>query len=257
VPDRLDNLMNRLYQDTDQLDWTGTDLVRARGRSRTRHQRTLAILATAASVGLVATGAFALAGTNGSAPINPLGTTATPGPTLTEIRTIPPAAMLQPADIGAGVVASEPLSNDGAYAAWLSNCPQAGTWTTITSIGSRHVGLSTGDSDPRSVVEHVTAVPSGSAGRYLDDLVAATATCADHRQYSDNRPVRLSVVGQEFAGERSVLIRIEAPDRVVIKAFVVRANLIAEVERRGADVAATRALGVTAAARLCGAGLPC
>jgi hypothetical protein len=297
MPERLDDLMHRLYADTDQLPWAGADQVRARGRERARSQRGLAVLATAASVGLAASGGVLLAGSPATGPgvgsaattspatsapattarattmpatTAPMTPTATPSPTRPPTvatpsvtpggrTTVPDEAMLRPEDFGPGARSEVPLSVDGQFAFVISLCPAADpNWEDSVGAGiRREISLTQGDGPTaRSVTELVQSRRPGQADVYLDNVIAVARLCADHRRtYGETgERVRITEVDRNFAGDRSVLYRMQDADQVAWYAFVIEGDLVAELYRFDAtDAAGMRTLSVRAAARLAAA----
>ncbi|MBF9131121.1 hypothetical protein I0C86_19460 [Plantactinospora sp. S1510] len=264
-----DSVFEDLYRDTEQVHWASTSEVQHRARQLAR-RRTLTVLATALVL-LVGGGtgvltALADSGTPNlpdvvaTAPVTP---TATPPvtppnePTITPSRpasdaesradrAIPAAAMLQGSDVPSGFRPSgQDVDGDWTLNFLLSAlCESKDPWPHPgRKIAERGQSFTNGQ---RSLLQRVDRYAGQDAKRAL----AAVRTNVNNCVARDR--AEISIVGQGFAGEESLLVYSENEGLGNLLIFVRQGDLLAEIWRKdGTDRADALRLADRAAARLC------
>ena len=175
-------------------------------------------------------------------------------------RSIPTAAMLQPADVGSGYTASEAQQGDdhGSIAMMMSYCGQ-GDYTNADERGVVNRKRNVHRDDERYVLEEVSGYQNTWAARHMDDLRAVLPRCTtvDIMGNSTQRAT-LTVVDSNFTGDGAILIRETRNGTVQYHAVVRQGNVEARLRiHTGATQSQARAVVVAAAARLCNATPSC
>ncbi|MFF5054522.1 hypothetical protein ACFY1S_15200 [Micromonospora sp. NPDC000663] len=267
-----------LFRDTEHLTWAPTDQVRERGRRRTRRTRIAATLAGAVAVALVATGAVALAGGREGAPTPVLPATGSPTPTPSSSSTpsakpstpstpstppsspsttssqptkgpanpaIPLEALLRAADLPSGFRAAEDdLEGEWSFGYVASfACADTPDLSVKERAERRAEFRKPGAS---SIIERVERYSIEDAKATIAWARTVTQCEPGDEQYS------LKIVDSGFAGDGSLLIRIDGPGSVEYMLFVRQGDLVAEIRMSDrTDEAEARRVAQRAADRLC------
>ncbi|MEU4398555.1 hypothetical protein [Micromonospora orduensis] len=272
-----------LFHDTEHLTWAPTDQVRERGRRRTRRTRIAASLAGVVAVGVVATGAVALAGGREGAPTPVLPATGSPTPTPSSSPTPSPSPSATPStrntpgappsspSATSGAATKGPVSADIPAQALLraSDLPSGyraggsdlldGEWSFGYTVSI--TCAATPDRSPKERAERSAGFskPGGSSviervQRYSLEGAKATMTFWAQRvtqcEPEDER-YSLSTVDSGFAGDGSLLIRSDGPAMVDYTLFVRQGDLVAEIRLGNLTESEARRLAQRAADRLC------
>lgn len=274
-----DPLFERLYGETMAMNWQPVDQIERRGRQRAARQR-LGVVAGACVAVLLVVGAAAVAFAGRPAghviePGSPTPTSTTPGASATSptsstnstnsadstngtgpvepplVTRVPPAAMLRPADAGAGVWTPGITSGDWSIAFTLGLCGRDGAG------GFHGKRLDTRDQalehtgDDAIVLQRVAAFAVGDAERELDGLRADVLRCGQFTIPGGGGEITMSIVARSFAGQGSFLVDIDSPGGRFRNAVVIVGNLLTEVAASPNDEARVTQLAQRAAARLC------
>ncbi|WBB65863.1 hypothetical protein [Micromonospora sp. WMMD812] len=273
-----DQLFTDLYRHTENLTWAPTDQVRRRGRQRTRRARVAAGLAGVVAVAVIATGAVALAGGPDAAPPFPPATdsptptpstgpsraadptpsnsgsptgrtpsnpaTADGGPATSNVD-IPPAAMLQLADLPSGFTAAdEAPDGDWTLASTTVYCRNQSPSLAVRQVADRDRVF---DSPTDSVIQRVTRHSGDGAASSMDRVRDLVGDCVPYRPGDS-----LSILADGLGGDESLLVGslIEGePSRWL---FVRRGDLVAQLRMDEATTPAeARGYARKVADRLC------
>jgi hypothetical protein len=274
-----------LYRDTEHLIWPSSEQVRQRGRQRTRRTRMATGLAGVVAVALVATGAAALAGGPDGPPPVPLDSGSptaspppSPGPSPTTSPTgsptpttgatpsgtpprtssgptsatgdpaIPAAAMLQLADLPQGFrLTGSDLDGDWSLeAAWaVLNCRSEPPSITPGQVARRGAVF---DSPTANITQRVTRHSGGNAATSMERVRKLVTDCRPDRVGAS-----VSILGEELAGEESLLVGSDIEGTQSRWLFVRQGDLVAQVWLGRGDVtpADVRPYAQAVADRLC------
>lgn len=209
------------------------ETVRRRGRTRARRRAVGTAAALALGVAVV------------SVPV--ASHYSRPGRTVTFASGDPGRTVLAPADLGPGswIPGTRVVYGAGQLWYWATLCGDPGAPT----LARQYIAESTTFHDgPREVTQTVERYAPAAAADNLADVRATVAACRDS--------VRLSVVGDRFAGEESLLVRVDesrgAGDRPVSRYVGVARvrDLVTTVAPVGMDAEQTKTLTRLAADRL-------
>ena len=258
MPDTDDHFAP-LVRDVNRVVFAVPEEVRRRG-SRRRLSRGLGMAALAAVVvAVIALGSTWVIGRPtlmppGQSP-SPTVSTAPPTTEPTSVD-IPLQALLQATDVGTGYATADGQQGDdhGAIGMMMSYCGESDYSTAFEHRLANHK-RSVGQSDQRYVLEEVSRYEATWAARHLSDLRAALPRCQMVDVLGDqNHRVTLTVVGSDFAGDESVLIRETFGNETQYHAVVRRGDVEARLRiHTGATESEARAIVVKAGERLCAA----
>lgn len=174
--------------------------------------------------------------------------------------TIPTAALLQSGDVGTGYTASDVQEGDdhGSIGSLMSYCGQTGFSDAPEHRVLNH-RRSLQQSDQRYVLQEVSWYESDWAERHLRDLRAVLPKCRTVDIMGDpNRRATLTVVGTDFAGDGTVLVKEVRGSETQYHAVVRQDGYEARLRiHTGATESTARAITVKAAQRLCAASPSC
>jgi hypothetical protein len=163
------------------------------------------------------------------------------------------AALLRPQDIGPGYTAT-PDMNFGWMDGWglrgvVQECPHEWGSLSYSQNGDRALRFD----GPRRVSQHVNISEEAQARRELNNFRAVATACADFRR--DDRHITMRLVGENFAGDESMLIELIIADgfstTTRYHAFVRRGAVYTEIAMAG-DPQDLKALAGKAVERMCG-----
>jgi len=280
MSDKLDSLFDHVRGVNPPAAFAPADQVRRRGRQRS-HRKALAAGCAVFAVTAVAAGVgtgWPLRSGQDVTPADPTATdTATGTPTAAPAPTgIPAALMLAPADLGPGTwqeFTPEVHEHKDLWY-WAELCAAYGSArfpSLAHQLSVQTVGYADGGQvrtpgpevvGARStVIEIVERYAAGRGASNLDDVRSVIALCGTATPPPGEAPRRYTIVDSDFAGEESVLVKIELwgfqgatvpPDPTLVDyAAVVRVgDLVATVQSSTQGADRVRTLAERAAARL-------
>lgn len=184
------------------------------------------------------------------------------GTATAEPSEIPLAALLTGEDVGPGYTAEEWLQGDdhGSIGMMLAYCgvvdfSEASDHTISQRRVSAAIPLGDGVTPEQYVLETVTRYEPGWAQQYVDDLAATQPDCTDIPVMGSSDDIATwTIVGADFAGDRSLLIHEERPGGTQFHAVVRQGDVVAELRiHTGDHEGQARSIVEVAAQRLCAA----
>jgi len=266
----------QFYRDTVTLTWPPVDAIARRGRQRRTRQRFAAgVGAAVVAVGVVLAGAAVRGGSAGPAPVPPASPPVAVTPSATgsaqppvspgspsgtpassrppQLTEVPLAAMLRPADAGAGTWAvTEEANGDWTVFFPLSLCNAASSIPYVNDIHERSRTLDRGQA---SIVQRVMAFAPGRTAEHLDSLRAKVSACRSFEAKYTGDQMTVRIIQDGFAAaDESFVVEVGSSGGVALHAFVRRGGLVTEVVAVPNTLAETLRVGRAAAGRLAAAG---
>jgi hypothetical protein len=272
-----DPLFERLYTATRSLPAAPVEQIAARGRQRARRQRWTAVAAVCAAALVIATASLALperrADTpdpvaspevTSTAPPAPSSTQPTPdrssqpapstgssGPTLTSV---PAGAMLRPQDVGQGSWTVE--DNPDAEGDWhfefvLGYCPAYRPGPARPSHVDRRLRDFTSQGGATGMTQEVKLYRSDDARDAFTWYRDGATACADHRSVFGGTQMTVTIVAENFVGDRSMLVLTRSAHGTGMYGFVVHGRLLTQFTVAADTEQAGRQLARKAYDRMC------
>ncbi|MFC0528094.1 hypothetical protein [Phytohabitans kaempferiae] len=246
MSEQLTVLFEQLRGSRPPAPFAPPDQVRRRGRQRTHRQALAAGSAVLAVAGLGTGWAMGI----GGEPAPPAASLSTMG-----TQEVPGSVMLQPGDFGSvgGVTVSEmdDQGPDGPASSWpgVESCPafRAADFPTLGQRrDARGHNYTAGTSASWEIVERY---PDAAAN--MADVRRMLAACPAYQPTNGDVQLRQTVVDERFAGDDSLLVRMEFGADLVQYTVVVRvSDLVATLRYDTDDAAEARRMGEPMAARL-------
>jgi hypothetical protein len=249
MPETLERMFAELRTVQPPAPYAPPSAVRRRGRRRAYRSRT-AVGGAALAVGALGAAPVVVGALTGPSPLPPT-PSAPPPPTSSRVAPSPspsgPAGglLLEPADLGPGawrsfeaeIMSNRDMWGNGDLCEYDSaDYPSLPRQAAVETVAWR--------SAAGTVTEVVERYAPGWGARNLDDVRAVIAFCAERDGW------RLTVERTGFAGDESLLARIDAAGHVRYFAVVRVGDLVATVHTSTGDPDYTREVATRAADRL-------